>query len=252
MVGNILGILKDWGSNLMMEWNREFRADYEAIFQFKGKHAGETCVVLCNGPSLNEVDFQKISPFVVFGMNRFYLLPEEKARAVDYCVVFNPLLLEQWPQDFEALNIPIFLRSSSRGLLANRSQFFIHRRRGDFVRFQRNVARGVWKTPTVTFVALQLAYFMGFTRVILVGADHEFQQKGKPGTLVTESSGDKNHFSPDYFGPGSKWQLPDLESSEDSYQKSRKAYEKSKREVFNATAGGRLEIFIRRALEDVT
>ena len=54
---------------------------------------------------------------------------------------------------------------------------------------------------------------------------------------------DPNHFSPAYFGKGFRWQLPDLETSEQGYRLARQAYEADGRQVLDATVGGKLAIF---------
>jgi len=54
---------------------------------------------------------------------------------------------------------------------------------------------------------------------------------------------DPNHFAPNYFGKGFKWQLPDLESSEKSFELAHQAFEKAGRQILDATIGGQLNIF---------
>ncbi|MBP8997236.1 MAG: hypothetical protein KBG10_02995, partial [Anaerolineaceae bacterium] len=92
-------------------------------------------------------------------------------------------------------------------------------------------------------VAMQLAYFMGFKQVILIGVDHNFTTQGKPNTTVVSTGDDPNHFHPGYFGQGFRWQLPDLETSEIAYQLAKEAYRKDGREILDATVGGKLTIF---------
>ena len=96
---------------------------------------------------------------------------------------------------------------------------------------------------TVTYVALQLAYFMGFETVILIGVDHSFKSKGKPNTTVVSAGDDPNHFDSGYFGKGFRWQLPDLDTSEKAYLRARKFFEDDSRQVLDATVGGKLQVF---------
>ena len=58
---------------------------------------------------------------------------------------------------------------------------------------------------------------MGFEEVILIGVDHNFETKGKAKQTVISGGDDPNHFSPEYFGKGFRWQLPDLDTSEEAY-----------------------------------
>ena len=109
--------------------------------------------------------------------------------------------------------------------------------------FTRDARRHLWPGATVTYVAMQLAYHLGFRQVILVGVDHSFTTQGRPHEAVVSHGDDPNHFSPQYFGKGFRWQLPDLETSEIAYRLARRAFEADGREILDATVGGRLTVF---------
>jgi len=104
---------------------------------------------------------------------------------------------------------------------------------------------------TVTFVALQLAYWMGFQRAVLAGVDHNFSAAGPAHRLVTSAGADADHFDPRYFGAGYQWQFPDLVTSEIAYRAARRAYEREGREVLDGTVGEKLEVFEEIRLEDL-
>ena len=84
---------------------------------------------------------------------------------------------------------------------------------------------------------------MGFEEVILIGVDHNFDTKGKANLTVVSEGDDLNHFSPDYFGKGFRWQLPDLETSEAAYSLAREVYKKADRRILDATVDGKLNVF---------
>nr|MBC8332753.1 hypothetical protein [Anaerolineae bacterium] len=105
-------------------------------------------------------------------------------------------------------------------------------------------ARGrLWEGATVTYACLQLAYHMGFDEAILIGVDHSFASKGQPNATVVSGGDDPNHFDPRYFGKGFRWQLPDLDTSEQAYLMARHAFESAGRRVLDATIGGQLTVF---------
>ncbi len=108
----------------------------------------------------------------------------------------------------------------------------------------------LFQGATVTFVALQLAFHFGFEQVALIGCDHNFQASGPANKVVDSDQTDPNHFAPNYFAGGMKWQLPDLLRSEVAYTMARDVFELDNRRVFNATEGGKLEVFPRIALKD--
>lgn len=117
--------------------------------------------------------------------------------------------------------------------------------------FSGDVTGRVFEGSTVTYVAMQLAHYMGFREVILLGVDHSFSTKGRPNETVVSEGGDPNHFSDQYFGRGFRWQLPDLEASEKAYAMARDYYQASGRRILDATVGGKLDIFPKIQLEDL-
>ena len=90
---------------------------------------------------------------------------------------------------------------------------------------------------------MQLAYYMGFQQVILIGVDHNFVTQGPANQEVVSTGQDPNHFSGEYFGKGFHWQLPDLVSSEQAYQLARSTYERAGRQILDATVNGKLNVF---------
>jgi hypothetical protein len=155
----------------------------------------------------------------------------------------NDLIIEQCAAEILALPIPKFLSWRSHRFLkpTDDTHFLYTTYTGP--KFARDVAGRLWEGATVTYVALQLAYHMGFEKVILIGVDHNFVTQGDANKTITSQGDDPNHFAPNYFGKGFKWQLPDLETSERAYRMAKTAYEADGREVLDATIGGKLTVF---------
>ena len=110
--------------------------------------------------------------------------------------------------------------------------------------FQNDIHKSITSGGTVTYAALQIAYFMGFNRVVIIGLDHSYEEKGVPNkTVVRHQKTDIDHFHPDYFPKGSKWQPPDLSRSELAFSMAKEAFRRDGREILDATVGGKLEIF---------
>ena len=209
-------------------------------------HAGERCFIMGNGPSLNETDLSRLKNEFTIGMNRIFLLFDRIDWRPSYFVSVNQLVIQQSAAEISSLKMPKFLslRAASDIDLDGRTAFVRPLDLGvSGPGFSRDIRRGWWEGATVTYCALQLAFFLGFKTLVLVGVDHSFHTEGKPHKGITSKSADRDHFAPDYFGPGFHWQLPDLEWSEYSYQQARDAYEADGREVLDATVGGKLNVF---------
>jgi hypothetical protein len=236
--------LPDLGPAYLHPWRRESIRNLAAL---KDVHRGERCFIIGNGPSLRQTDLTKLRNEFTFGLNRIYLLFPELGFSTTYLVSTNDLVIEQCRDEMLALPIPKFLTWRSRKFFADSPSsiqlptFLYTTYTGP--RFARRAAGRLWEGATVTFVALQLAYHMGFSQVNLIGVDHNFVTKGDANKTVTSDGDDPNHFAPNYFGKGFRWQLPDLETSERAYRMAKAAYAADRREVRDATVGGKLTVF---------
>jgi hypothetical protein len=221
-------------------WRRESRKRLAAL---KDIHKGERGFIIGNGPSLRVTGLNKLRNEFTFGLNRIYLLFPELGFTTTYFLSMNDLVIEQCAAEILALPIPKFLTWRSRRFLkpTEDTHFLYTTYTGP--KFARDVAGRLWEGATVTYVALQLAYHMGFEKVILIGVDHNFVTKGDANKTITSQGDDPNHFAPNYFGKGFKWQLPDLETSERAYRMAKVAYAADGREVLDATIGGNLMVF---------
>ena len=61
--------------------------------------------------------------------------------------------------------------------------------------------------------------------------------------------GEQNHFHPDYRKPGEQWHQPNLDYQKKAFLSAKRFAEKEGVKIFNATRGGKLEIFPRIDLD---
>jgi len=227
-----------------LDWylSPEGKASRERFRSLKNRHWGERCFIIGNGPSLKETDLSLLKDEYTFGMNRIYLLFDKLGFATSYYAVSNPLVVEQWAQEIARIPSPKFITWRAHRMIDFTSDTIFFPTRGT-PRFYTEIPDGLWEGSTVAFVAMQIAYYLGFHKIILVGVDHCFTAQGKPGSTVVAETDDPNHFAPDYFGKGSLWQLPELQKSEQAYRLAKTYYEASGREIVDATIGGMLTVF---------
>jgi hypothetical protein len=220
------------------------RASMLRLAELKNVHKGQRAFIIGNGPSLKRTDLTRLKDEFTFGLNRIYLMFPELGFATTYFVAVNDLVIEQCARDISALPMPKFLSWRSHRFFASGElpAYFLYTTY-DNPAFARDVRQRVWESATVTYVALQLAYHMGFEQVILVGVDHNSNVPGKANSTIVSLGDDPNHFNPGYFGKGFRWQLPDFETSEIGYRLARQAYEFDGRTILDATIGGKLKVF---------
>ncbi|NOX41210.1 MAG: hypothetical protein GXP05_12075 [Alphaproteobacteria bacterium] len=229
-------------------WTPRFRANMAELKRMKDCHKGQTCVIMGNGPSLADMDFSLLKNIPTFGLNRGYLLWQKREFTPTYYVAANDLVIEQFHCDITKIPCKKFLPLRWQSLFKGKStslflpQLWSHK-------FCSDITRGVWSCGTVTFASMQIAYYMGFKKVVLIGVDHNYIFAGDPNKEIVADGPDPNHFDNSYFGKGTRWNLPDIELSEKAYGLARQAFEADGRQIINATRGGALEIFPRANFE---
>jgi len=208
---------------------------------YRDIHEGETCLIIGNGPSLRDVPLGFLKKYPSFGTNRIYLM--DGFTPTYYCSV-NPLVISQFAEDIAKINAPKFLPASycfdDTCLPLNSSGVVV---------FSQDASQWIYEGHTVTFVCMQIAYYMGFKNVLLVGVDHSFQYHGAPNQEMVLDGNDPNHFHPDYF-KGKHWNNPDLVRSEHAYKLARAMYEVHGRRIINLTPGTKEQVFEKGNIND--
>lgn len=229
------------------------RSEWQRIRQFKNIHAGKRCVIIGNGPSLRDTDMELLRNEYTFGLNRIYLMFDKLGWKTTYHVAVNYLIAEQCHEDLRKIEVPFFTSAENHKYFGGMPNAVYMNIRHDGLhkhpQFSHDISLGYWECGTVTYATLQLAYYMGFSEVILVGVDHRFSITGPPGKVIEAAGPDNNHFDPAYFAKGFRWQLPALELTEAAYGLARVEFEKKGRRIVDSTVGGALTVFPRMPLD---
>ena len=208
---------------------------------FYNKHEGETALIIGNGPSLKNVPLDFLLKYQTFGTNRIYLL--DRFTPTYYCSV-NPLVIGQFADDIAQIDAPKFLPAGycfdDTCLPLNSSGMIL---------FSQDASAWIYEGHTVTFVCMQIAYYMGFKNILLVGVDHSFKFDGRPNEQRIMEGADPNHFHPDYF-KGKNWNNPDLDRSEHAYKLARAVYESKGGRIINLTPGTKEQVLEHGEIND--
>lgn len=242
-----------------------YSVDRNAIEELKDKYAGGRCFILGNGPSLNKCDLSRLDDEFTFGVNGIFYKHDEIGFVPSvYVVEDNHVIDDNLDRinDFHC-HLKMFpieykrrIRTTPNTLFFNLNRSFYEKRSAYFQnpRFSKDCSERIYGLGSVTMVNLQLAYYMGFKEVYLIGMDFSYTIPPSAvveGLDITSTEDDINHFHPDYFGKGKKWHDPNLEQVLKSYEYSKKVFEKDGRKIYNATVGGKLEVFERVEFEEL-
>lgn len=238
-------------------------ANSKRLKSYKDKHQGERCFLVGNGPSLTSSDLDLIKDETTIGCNMVYkIFDQTEWRPTYHClidVMFAKNLSEEIADNVEA---PFFV---------NLTAYHYMKKRPKDSTYVYNVAKEPYKISnnflsyyvpsgaTVMSFMIELAIYMGFKEIYLIGVD------------CTSSLAKDSHFIKDYLSDDMKQMdvkrienrlkaqdLTKEEVSEYYRQKAIFAYNKlndfaNERDVkiYNATRGGALESFERVNLSNI-
>jgi len=240
----IIRRLKDLPPLIM--WNlpsTKTKINREKLLKFKNIHVGKRCFIVANGPSLKKTDLSLLKNEITIGMNRIYLMKDVNGFQPDYLVVADmEVQLKQFPVEYDKVNLTRFYNWNLRRLFTESENLMFFKESFN-PGFRPDFLGRIGTGKSVTFACIQLAYFMGFSEVILVGKDHSYNISGTPHISVNADGSEDNHFIKGYYKKGMKWDIPNHIGEEYSYAQARKAFEADGRKILDATIGGHLQVF---------
>ena len=225
----------------------------------KNKYSGKRCFIIGNGPSLNKLDLTYLKDEFTFGVNGIFYKTEEMGIKPTFYMVEDNHVIDDNIDNINAYDVDYkFFPSIYKDKIKKTDNtYFFNADLGFYdasfpyfciPRFSKNFSKISYAGQSVTYMNMQLAYYLGFKEVYLIGMDFSYairkSDKVEGATLISNED-DINHFHPDYFGKGKKWHDPKVERVGWNYENAKNTFEKEGRKIYNATAGGKLEIFDR-------
>lgn len=211
--------------------------------KLKNKYKGNRCFIIGNGPSLVKTDLKLLKNEYTFGTNRLYILFDELGFSTTFYVAVDAQIIRLYSQDINLIpaNKFIMWRENNKVRLGSDTVFL---EQDLDISFKSNATKKLYIGGSVTYISMQLAHYMGFNPVILVGVDHSYKTVRKTKDKVKLLSYDKeSHFRSDYYKKGDVWVPPDLQKQEFSYKLAGYAYKSTGREILDATIGGKLKMY---------
>ena len=221
-----------------------YKKNREKIASFYNIHKGKRCFVIANGPSLKHIDFNLLKSEITIGMNRIYLMKDANGFEPSYLMCIDgESQIKQFYSDLNNLTGVCFFNFEHRKYFSKKNnQHFVYSKASP--KFSTNLRKKLMGFgSSVTYSALQMAFFMGFKEVYLIGKDHSYNTSQKPGYRIQSDGKEENHFIKGYYKKGMKWDAPDYKSEEFAYKLARKAFRRNKRVIKDATIDGKLDIF---------
>lgn len=254
--------------NDIMNMSDDFLSYIYRVKELKGQYSGRRCFIIGTGPSLTVNDLDMLKNEYSFSCNSvFVLYPYTKWRPNFYFVTdtgyieyllkdkkkFQSDILDNCDLLFTGMPNPLFFQRDS---FPNGKIVFLPSGSSNVsdVKFSAECDKVVYTAGTVVYKALQMAVYMGFSTIYLLGIDFSFSTEIKADNTfkdndVTNHNPIIENYETELYGEVQKifnrkyvaftdWQLK-------GYQAARKYADTHGIKIYNATRGGKLEVFER-------
>lgn len=226
--------------------NNKINSTIDELLKYKNKHFNERCFIIGNGPSLTANDLNKLKREVCFASNRVYeIFDRTDWRPTYYCIQDRKAIRRIKEDIYKKIQSTKFVGIVKSHLYPNIKEVnFINLVSEDFFpnmpKFSCDVSKCIYEGSTVTYMCIQLAIYMGFKMIYLLGVDHNYSVTRNPdGTISKQDVQD--HFS----SKDKITNIPKLYNSALAYQAAKKYADEHGIKIYNATRGGKLEVFER-------
>ena len=232
------------------------REAFKKIRSLKGAFDGKRCFVIGTGPSLTISDLEKLRNEFTFGTNRIYELFDQTDWRPTFYVNQDSELIKKFKDRIaEVPSKYLFLPVDFKTLFVDDSRinYFVLKHKEyypNMAPFSGDVSKYLSQGFTVTYGAIQIAVYMGFKEIYLIGVDHNYSiiRDAEGNIIKNETDSNYPKGMRDYINKGN---LPRVVETTIAYDTAEKVSKRMGFRIFNATRGGKLESFERIQLEDI-
>ena len=219
----------------------------QELLKFKDIHKGKRCFIVATGPSLRVQDLDKLheNGEICISMNRIFNIFDKTQWRPDYYMIGDMEMIEDLSEQIADLKLPYkFVATEPKSYWKNPKskgsipyklllRGYIH----NTPQFSANVERGVCHGTNITYLCIQLAVYMGFSKIYLLGVDFNYTPN------VYDAA---NHFE-GCDTPQNRIRLNPIypEKVQLSYEVAKQYCDREQIHVYNATRGGKLEVYDR-------
>lgn len=226
------------------------RKRYKDLLAYKNKFKGKRCFIVCNGPSLTIEDVERLNHEFTFGVNGIYsLFDKTDWRPTFYCgcdprwykihgtkpnanpdnwCVEKAFLAEYFKQDLNKLAV-----KKVQYIPFNYLDHFVKGEKHTY-KYSKNLLYCSYNTQTVANMCINIAHYMGFSEIYIIGANCDYTADASYFDK-TKNVDAQSIFTGYAIGRLMKEGYKFIKGKMDKYGV----------KVYNATRGGKLEVFPR-------
>lgn len=237
--------------------------DVDKILQrnlpLKNIYEGKRCFIIGNGPSLCMEDVNRLTSDVSMGCNGIYQLFEISTwRPTCFFVEDSTFLMEHVRNNKELeyfLNNCEYLFTTLRSDLYDKYldeydklyHLYTCKTQIEDIAFLPDLTQKIYSAGTTLYTMLHVAVYMGIKEIYLLGVDFSFKQEVDRNGSLTVKTGIKNHA--EFIEENNGVYHTDIILK--GYMMAKEYADSHGIKIYNATRGGRLEVFERVNFDDL-
>ena len=231
--------------------------NFSTLEKLKDAYKGERCFIIGNGPSLTIEDLEKLKDEYTFASNRICSLYEKTNWRPTFYAIQDELVVESIKMQLGEIvqqskigfvSMKHYIRCEKQCKEADNLVWFPLRfipPKNKSYYFSDNATKQIIEGLTITYSCIQLAVHMGFKQIYLLGVDHNYAVEiDDDGNIIKEDLSVKEYFDEAKISLQDK-NLPKVVEMTRAYISAEKKSKEGDFRVYNATRGGKLEIFKR-------
>ena len=228
---------------------------YESLKQYKDIHKGKRCFIVATGPSLTVSDLEMLKDEYTISMNSIYVSYQNTDWRPNYYVIQDQFVYEKihkelHSEDYDGMfigsiiadrfdlpagdNVNVFPLDLLWQQIPNKAYH---------TKFSDDIYSRIYSGYNVAYSALQIAVYMGFSEIYLLGADCNYLQDKKY-FAEDKNRGEERYFTKKFYAANTdKFIL--------AYEVAKQFGDENGVKIYNATRGGLLEVYPRVNLDEV-
>lgn len=216
---------------------------YAYLKKYQNIHKGERCFIVATGPSLNQKDLELVKNEYTIGVNGLCLKFEELNWQTNYFCISDEKAYINLHSILDKKGIIYFspYKKSEKDvncIYTPSDHYNCYMVDYSKKEFTNNIVEGFGEGNTVVIMAIQIAAFMGFSEIYLMGVDCNYNLP------------DNKKYFVDHGIRGPEQKLGGLRMIKD-FEAIKQYEDKWNVKIYNASRGGMLEVFPRVDLDKV-
>lgn len=202
--------------------------------EVKNKYLGKKCFIVATGPSLTLEDLEVLHNSGIFCFSLNFIFKFAPNWNPDAYVLTDSFLINSQIETIKKIEADYKFIGDSGTVFWEKNTddriYKIHVIDGGYYKFSSDISQGIAGGRTVTNVCIQIAAYMGFKEIYLLGVDCNYQIGSRCNHAYEEEEDHKDHRTDEmikFYGEAKKY--ADLHGIK----------------IYNATRGGMLEVFER-------